>query len=294
MVYDGTNYINDPAIESYEDVPGIALQRLNGQVRVVLHGSDEPTPLHKETVAGNIEFFNANVTGQSEDNSGNNKLEDGTDGLLDVISFSGDKSFFDLHVDEGDDGFYTSYTYVKDEDCNDDDGGGDGGGDDDGDDDDDDDNNGGGSSGSSSSRRKGEVLGASIGPACIRFTEYYDTGDRGGEIEALQKFLNVYMNAGLVVDGVYGKATTQAVHDFQAMYWDEIIDPWVPPLSPNTTGRFYKTTRATVNAIMGCPEAPVFLEDPMTNFEITNVTETKEFVKDEVVSSLEVAQGIVK
>ena len=59
----------------------------------------------------------------------------------------------------------------------------------------------------------------------VQFTKYYDTGDTGGEIKALQIFLNEYMNAGLTVNGVYDVATTQAVHDLQALYWDEIIDP---------------------------------------------------------------------
>lgn len=163
-------------------------------------------------------------------------------------------------------------TIVIAENC-DDNGGGNGGG-----------GNGGGGSSSGSSRRGagGEVLGADIGPSCIRFTEYHDTGDTGGEIRALQVFLNEYMDAGLTVDGVYSVATTQAVHDFQAMHWDDIIDPWTPPLSPNTTGREYKTTRATINAIMDCPEVAVYLEDPGTMFEITEVKSQKTFTEDQI------------
>lgn len=149
---------------------------------------------------------------------------------------------------------------------------------------------GGGSSsggGGHSHHQNGEVLGAT---SCVQFTKYYDTGDTGGEIKALQIFLNEYMNAGLTVNGVYDVATTQAVHDLQALYWDEIIDPWTPPLNPNTTGRFYKTTRATVNALMGCPESQVFLEDPQTFFEISEVLDAKDFSKDAVVEALLVAQ----
>ncbi|MCC7469781.1 MAG: hypothetical protein IT284_01425 [Bacteroidetes bacterium] len=148
---------------------------------------------------------------------------------------------------------------------------------------------GGGSSGGGghSHHQNGEVLGAT---SCVQFTKYYDTGDAGGEIKALQIFLNEYMDAGLTVNGVYDVATTQAVHNLQALYWDEIIDPWTPPLNPNTTGRFYKTTRATVNALMGCPESQVFLEDPQTFFEISEVLDAKDFSKDAVVEALLVAQ----
>lgn len=143
---------------------------------------------------------------------------------------------------------------------------------------------GGGGGGSSSSgsvggASDGEVLGAS---SCVQFTTYNRQGNSGGEIMALQVFLNEYMNAGLVVDGVYGRSTTQAVHDFQAFHWSEIIDPWTPPLSPNTTGWAYKTTRATINAIIKCPEAPVFLEDPATIFSITEVNGQKEFTDAQI------------
>jgi peptidoglycan hydrolase-like protein with peptidoglycan-binding domain len=141
----------------------------------------------------------------------------------------------------------------------------------------------GGSSSSGSSRHggssNGEILGAS---SCVQFTTYNRQGNTGGEIMALQLFLNGYMDAGLTVDGVYGRTTTQAVHDFQAFHWSEIIDPWTPPLSPNTTGWEYKTTRATINAIMDCPEAPVFLEDPATIFSITEVEGQKEFTDAQI------------
>lgn len=159
-----------------------------------------------------------------------------------------------------------------------------------GDEDDNDDNDNSSSSSSSGSRGRragGEVLGANVGPACIRFNDYYDTGDVGGEISALQTFLNDYMDAKLKVDGVYGIATTQAVHNFQALHWNDIIDPWNPPLSPNTTGRFYKTTRATVNALIECPEQVVFLEDPKIDYTVTSVANAKEFSKDATVLALQ-------
>ncbi len=161
-------------------------------------------------------------------------------------------------------------TITIDDDC--DNGGGGGGGDDD------DDNGGGGSSGGRS-RNRGEVLGAE---SCVAFTQYNDTGSTKSEVKAVQTFLNEYMDAGLTVNGIYDRATTQAVHDFQALHWDDIIDPWTPPLSPNTTGREYKTTRATMNAIMDCPEAPVFLEDPQTMFSIIEVKNQKAFSQSQI------------
>ncbi len=163
------------------------------------------------------------------------------------------------------------------EDC--DNGGGGGGG-------------GGGGSSSGSRRNRGEVLGAETG--CMQFTQYYDTGDVNTEVSALQTFLNGYMDAGLTVNGVYDVATTQAIHDFQAMHWDDVIDPWTPPLTPNTTGRFYKTTRMTVNAIIDCPEMPVYLEDPMIMYVITEVKDQKSFDEDQiemVTELLATAQG---
>lgn len=461
MVYDGTNYINDADISGYEDVPGLAVQRLNGQVRVLLHGSN-PDLADKENLSGFIEFFNGKVTGQASDMSDNNALETAVDAThIDVISYTADKSYFDLQVSTNDDGFYTNYAYQLDENCDngggngnapviviteqacvttdaesydfashasatdtedgtvsvsinssavvfgtagtydvtytatDSDGhtstvirsftisencGGTGGGtdlppvititgssciDDDatafdflagvtavddlegnislnltdnvlGEENVDFGNegdyvvtytahdsqpatttitrtitissncdggnggggNGGGGGGSSSggsggsSHNPGEVLGAETGPACARFTEYHDTGDTGGEIEALQTFLNEYMDAGLTVNGTYDWATTNAVHQFQALHWNDIIDPWTPPLSPNTTGREYKTTVGTIDAIMKCPADPVFLEDPQTMYYIDTVTDQKPFTADQIMKIANILDGV--
>ena len=41
---------------------------------------------------------------------------------------------------------------------------------------------------------------------------------------------------------------------------------------------------------MGCPESQVFLEDPQTFFEISEVIDAKDFSKDAVVEALLVAQ----
>lgn len=559
MVYDGSNYINDADIMGYKDVAGLAIQRMNGKLRVMLFGTDLPSSGHREYIEGNIEFFSGLVTSVNEETDPYFKLEDGTDGAFDYTSYAGDRAYFDIQVqDKGGDSFFVKYVYSLDEDCGnggdedpgievgdrcvlwgtdfpmdrititnndgtldhnnifvfdlntfhadipgsypltvtlkDDNGvtidgptvfvftvapegakdcdngnggentpptitapetvcilttmtqqtynflkdvttadadgdtltvyfshnivfeveggpftitytvydtsnasgtdttvvnvksdcgdGGTGGGDDDnpvltipgdacivkgsvesfdllsgvsavdfsgdaivldidgedanlvivgsvnvgengtyplvytvtdpfgtdqagrtvtiaddcsnggggGDDgcdesEEDCDNGGGGGGGSSSSGgrggRRGEVLGAETG-SCVAFTQYNDTGSTKSEVKALQTFLNEYMDAGLTVNGTYDRATTQAVHDFQAFHWDDIIDPWTPPLSPNTTGREYKTTRATINAIIECPEAPVYLEDPQTMFSIIEVKNKKAFTESQI------------
>ena len=118
MVHDGTNYVNDPTL--FEDVPGLAVQRLNGKVLLGIHGSHPGTQgAIQESVDGYIEFFNGNVTSVNDD-SGQNKLEAG--GLHpDVISFASDKSYFNLGVNTADDFYYANYEYQVDEDCEDDD-----------------------------------------------------------------------------------------------------------------------------------------------------------------------------
>lgn len=106
---------------------------------------------------------------------------------------------------------------------------------------------------------EGEVLGAST-ESCDQFTTYMMPGDRGGEVEKLQEFLNDFMEAGLAVDGVYGVMTTQAVHNFQQLYFSEIIDPWGEQLF-ETTGNFLWTTRAWANELAGCSEGYVYVPE---------------------------------
>lgn len=67
MMYDGKNYKVDPDLtNTYEDVPGLAVQRLEGGVRIVLHGDwDQPEgkPLtNRERVQGSLEFSNDKKT----------------------------------------------------------------------------------------------------------------------------------------------------------------------------------------------------------------------------------------
>ena len=115
--------VTDPDISGYEDVPGIAVERKDGQIRLLSHGSrSQAGGTNKEHVDGNIEFFGATVSGQSSDDSGNNKLEKGFDGQTsysagqdEVWTEDGNdtQSFFWLTTTTADDGFFTDYTDVE-------------------------------------------------------------------------------------------------------------------------------------------------------------------------------------
>lgn len=203
-------------------------------------------------------------------------------------------------ADDGQDSTVVSKTLTIDEDCEDDNGG-DGDGDGDGDD-----NNGGGGGGGSSgsilggggSNRQGEVLGATT-TACAQFTQYHDTGSTKSEVKALQTFLNEYMNAGLVVNGVYDRETTQAIHNFQALHWDAIIKPWLgapSKISPNTTGRTRQMTTQALNFIMECPNDAMYLEDPQIFYKLTEIKNKKEFTADQIMkvaNILDEVHGVV-
>jgi len=121
----------------------------------------------------------------------------------------------------------------------------------------------------------GEVLGASDDATCPAFTQFHKRGDIGGDVKMIQQFLNDHMQAGLVVDGVYGPATEKAVHAFQQKYWEQTIKPWTPELSGDTTGRWYKTTRAWANELLDCREVSQVLEDTGRTYS------TEMFVKEE-------------
>ena len=122
---------------------------------------------------------------------------------------------------------------------------------------------------------EGEVLGASDSATCPAFTQFHKRGDVGGDVSMIQQFLNDHMQAGLVVDGVYGPATEKAVHAFQQKYWEQTIKPWTPEMSDNTTGRWYKTTRAWANELLDCREPSQVLEDTGRTYS------TEMFVKEE-------------
>ncbi len=115
-LYENGAYINDPDMTSgnYEDVPGLAVQRIEGNVRVLIFGS-HPKDGTKEHVDGTIEFSGTEFSGFRSDDSGNNRLEKGFD---DSMTYSaGDDEVWDedginnfwLTVTVADDGFYADY-----------------------------------------------------------------------------------------------------------------------------------------------------------------------------------------
>lgn len=104
-----------------------------------------------------------------------------------------------------------------------------------------------------SSIDSGEVLGASD-VSCPVFSNYLRRGNAGADVRVMQTFLNDTMNAGLEIDGMFGQHTEQAVRNFQLTHWDQVIAPWGSLSRPNTTGRWYMTTRAWAHEILGCRE----------------------------------------
>lgn len=99
----------------------------------------------------------------------------------------------------------------------------------------------------------GEILGDFSGPTC----EYYistflkqGANNPVNQVRKLQIFLNDYMGENLVVDGVYGNATFEAVKRFQIREADEVLLPWG---IDEATGIVRETTMRRINNIM-CPE----------------------------------------
>ncbi|NUM25286.1 MAG: hypothetical protein HUU49_01520 [Candidatus Buchananbacteria bacterium] len=124
LYYSGAG-ITDADLSGYENVEGLAVQRLAGTVRAVVHGTG--TNNDKEHIHGNIEFYNATVTDQDNDPSnalpGANGLEDGFNGTgTGQYNASNDEvwisdathSNFWLTTTTADDGFYSDWQIVED------------------------------------------------------------------------------------------------------------------------------------------------------------------------------------
>ena len=82
ILYDYGTYSVDPDISGYEDVPGLAVERQEGKIRTLLHGSHGADG-SKEHINGDVELFNIEIVEQLDDSSGNNKLENGFDMVMD-------------------------------------------------------------------------------------------------------------------------------------------------------------------------------------------------------------------
>lgn len=101
----------------------------------------------------------------------------------------------------------------------------------------------------------GEVAGAAIdlsnaaAESCgdgLYLKEYlrFGSDNDSWEVQKLQMFLNVWVDAGLVVNGVFDVATFEAVKAFQLLYSADILAPWG---ISEPTGYVYITTRRFIN-----------------------------------------------
>ncbi len=121
MIHDGTNYITDPVLApaTYMNVPGLAAQRLAGQVYLGMWG-DHEVDHAKEHVDGYVEFFNVNPASVSQVNNVNPpRLEQpfngtgfgGTNNSNDELRIViPGKSEFSMTTTTNGDSFYTNYT----------------------------------------------------------------------------------------------------------------------------------------------------------------------------------------
>lgn len=131
-LYNGINPIIDAPIASYEDVPGLAVQRLADSVRIVLHGSwTQPAgaPLtNRERVQATLEFSDnmssrsvyAIPTSQVSDTEHQVDFEPGhgtNHPQSDKIRLANNLSHFKFVVNTNDDGFYTNYAYSLPAEC---------------------------------------------------------------------------------------------------------------------------------------------------------------------------------
>lgn len=117
------------------------------------------------------------------------------------------------------------------------------------------------------------------------WTRSLSIGDRGMDVQRLQRFLNQFSDTRVALYGegspgeettYYGTATANAVSNFQVKYRDEILTP-VGEVNP--TGYFGPTTMAQANIL--CQPGTVYVEDPVA--EETPVQETP-VVVDETTS----------
>ena len=76
------------------------------------------------------------------------------------------------------------------------------------------------------------------------------------------------MKLKLVVDGIYGLKTEEAVRSFQILRKDKVLTPW--EIAPST-GIFYITTLIEVNNIM-CPDLNLQIPSNLKNFTPDMIT----------------------
>ncbi len=96
---------------------------------------------------------------------------------------------------------------------------------------------------------------------CKPFNAYLKAGSKSNsvyEVKLWQAFLNTHMSEKLPITGVYGNATIAAIKKFQQKYTREILSPWG---LKKPTGYTYQSTRAKANALLGCSEGKITLDN---------------------------------
>lgn len=109
---------------------------------------------------------------------------------------------------------------------------------------------GGKKTGTNKNMPEGEVLGVATCEPYLRTFMQMGQQNLEEDVIKLQTFLNEYMGENLVVDGVYGPKTFEAVKRFQVQEFDEVLKPWY---ITEPTGIVRETTMRRINNIM-CPE----------------------------------------
>jgi len=100
LLHDGTDWVNDPVPHSaYRDVPGLSVQRRDGETRVTMYASHDADGLHLEHVEGTFEVFNSSITSHVTDISSASELS--VDGIK-KVKHDGDE----LWMDSGDAYFF--------------------------------------------------------------------------------------------------------------------------------------------------------------------------------------------
>jgi hypothetical protein len=91
---------------------------------------------------------------------------------------------------------------------------------------------------------------------CNYLLEYIKLGANNNpvEVEKLERFLNLFENESLVVNGVYEQADFEAVERFQNKYFADILAPWGHDAA---TGYVYITTKKKINEIYCSRAFPV-------------------------------------
>ncbi len=82
---------------------------------------------------------------------------------------------------------------------------------------------------------------------------HYGRRNNVKDVTELQNFLNQNIGANLTVNGIYDRATFNAVIKFQELHYDEILKPWH---IKKGTGYVYLTTRRWIN-ITNCPDLDI-------------------------------------